>query len=203
MVAGLPSGGTSLVAGLLHHLGVDMGDIPTERQQAKTKTTRTYLGFECTLALRTFGALPATSSQAVMIDTARAYADERLVNADGPCGFKLNAMVMLGNCDGVERLPIEIVHVTRDLAATFESDIRYAGDGYARACLRGAFHLALRQLVRRVPPVCEVSYEQTRREPVETVAHLVRCLRIMPTFAQLEAAASFVVPAQQPQELAA
>ena len=43
VVAGMPSGGTSLVAGLLHNLGVDMGRIARGVQPG----ARRYEGFEC------------------------------------------------------------------------------------------------------------------------------------------------------------
>ncbi len=43
MVVGMPSGGTSLIAGLLHHLGVDMGRF----ERGISDGRRKYEGFEC------------------------------------------------------------------------------------------------------------------------------------------------------------
>lgn len=183
MVAGLPSSGTSMVAGVLHHLGVDMGDIPTLAEEQQ-RPGRPYRGYECREARAMIGDLPSGVAPAVLFDAMRTYAALRLARAPGPCGFKLNAAVLVGQCNGLESLPLTIVQVKRDLETTFASDIRHTGEDYGRAMARGALHLALRQLVRRVPPACVIQYEQALRWPFDTVQSLADGLDLQTTAEQ-------------------
>ena len=189
LVAGLPSGGTSTVAGILHHLGVDMGSLTFE-----ATGSRNYLGFECETAKKDIGSLPGDASPEQIESAFRAYLDKRLATASGPCGVKLNLLALLGRCDGLESLPLTVVHVKRNLDDTFVSDIRYTGEDYNRAAWRGVYDLALRQLVRRVPPVCTIQYEDAIAYPYRTVQTLVTALGLTPTQAQTDKAIAFINP---------
>ena len=189
LVAGLPSGGTSLVAGVLHHLGVDMGEVATHAYGS-----RNYLGFECEIAKREFGGLPSDASPDTMLATAQSYFDKRLAAAYGPVGVKLNILILLGQCKGVEALPIKVVHVKRNLEDTFASDIKYTGEDMGRAATRGMLDLGLRQLVRKVSPAAVIEYETSIREPRLTVEVLVAALQLNPTPGQVEAAIAFIDP---------
>jgi hypothetical protein len=94
----------------------------------------------------------------------------------------------------VETLPIAIVHVKRDLATTFASDIRYTGERYDRAATRGVLHLGLHQLVSKVPPVCIINYEDAIAYPAVVVRSLAKSLDLFPTQAQIDKAIEFINP---------
>ena len=194
MVAGLPSSGTSMVAGVLHHLGVNMGNLPTSEQEQATATMRHYRGFECEDAKRQIGGLPSTCGLEDVFSASQDYIEWRLATATGPAGVKLNLLAVLGLADRLEDLPLAVVHVTRDLETTFESDIKYTGMDIKRASNRGLRHLALRQLVRRVRPACVIRYELALGNPDYTVHKLADSLGLAPTGGHMNAAINFVNP---------
>lgn len=190
LVAGLPSGGTSMVAGTLYHLGVDMGSLTLA-----ASGRRNYLGFECETARRDIGGLPADASHETIGQAFEQYLDKRLAEANGkPYGVKLNLLALLGAYSRLEQLPIVVVHVRRDMERAFASDIRYTGEGYARAAWRGMYDLGLRQLVQRVPPACTVQYEDAIANPRQAVNLLKEALRLTVTFRQYETAIEFIDP---------
>lgn len=191
-----------MVAGVLHHLGVDMGDVPTVEQLKRVDTTRHYRGFECQEAIRQFAQLPADATCGQMMHAAGQYIGQRLMSADGPVGVKLNPLLLLARCDGLERLPLTVVSVGRNLESTFSSDIKYRGVDWERAAQRGIYDLAWREFVRRVPPVCHVPYEQAIAAPRLWVWTLMCALGLKPDAAQFEAAIEFVNPIQCKWEVA-
>ena len=87
VVVGMPSGGTSLVAGLLHHLGVDMGRIAEGAQPGP----RPYEGFECLDCWEGAieGAFDPAAAEAFMSSVV-GYVDARRAAASGPIGVKHN-----------------------------------------------------------------------------------------------------------------
>lgn len=189
MVAGLPSGGTSVVAGILHHLGVDMGRVRSDEETlaaARTlKSARHYRGYECTVLAKMF----STSSPYRVV---REYVQRR---CERPAGFKSNLCVLLGNSlDPIETLPISVLHVTRDLQDTFESDIKYTGNDTDRAQLRGLLHLGLTRLVERIPPTLTLSYEEILRDRYGTVTSIIRAFGLSASADTVDQAAQFIDP---------
>ena len=194
MVAGRPSGGTSMLAGVLHHLGVDRGECPTVEQLKRVDSTRHYRGFECSLAVRMFGNLPPDATCDMLTATMHEYIRRRLSRTDGPAGVKLNSLMHLGGCEGLEELPLTVVAVERDLEATFASDIKYRGIDWGRAAQRGILDLAYREFVRRMPPVVTVRYEDAIERPLTTVYAVESALGLMPTLTQRAEAARSIDP---------
>lgn len=172
MVAGLPSSGTSLVAGLLHHLGCRMGRVPTIAEHQQTGSTRPYLGYEC---LDFLGELqPLRDVQpSVLLTLLRRYIQRRQ-HEPTPIGIKHNVLSLLGLYDEVTTLPLQIVHVQRDLAETFSSDIKYKGYNFARAGWRGQLHLGLTRLLERLEPTTTIDFEEARVSPYLAAVRLKR-----------------------------
>ena len=181
----------------LHHLGVEMGDVPRH----KAIDCRPYWQCECESARREFGALPLLAGEDVMFWTAKRYIDRRLREASGPCGVKFIPLVLLGLCGDVETLPITVVYAKRNLDDTFASDIKYRGVDVTRAMLRGACHLALRELVRRVPPACVIEYQAACGDPENTVLTLVESLGLTPTVEQWRGAVASIDPINCKREI--
>lgn len=184
------------MAGVLHHLGVDMGRMLTEEQlRAIPWNKRRYRGYEdadayelvCSPAVR--GRPPEQ-----IYNGLDAYLYRRLKDAKGPVGCKVPEMSMIAVCDGIEDLPITVVHADRDMNATFESDIKYRGLDYNRAAMRGILDLALRVLLERIPPVCTIRYEEAIKEPGVAVARLMRTLELKPDVTQTEKAIASIDP---------
>jgi hypothetical protein len=195
MVAGLPSGGTSAVAGMLHHLGVDMGrcrSLDEQRQAAKAlSSSRRYMGYECTALYQKFRQQPPMDADAAYV-MVRRYIRKRL-EVQGRHGFKNNPAVWLGLAShDVESLPIDVLHITRDVEDTFDSDIKYTGYDENRAKLRGLLHMSLHRLVRRVPPQLTLRYSDVVDNPLKAVAETVEAFRLDASWTSMSNAATFL-----------
>ncbi|GAG08262.1 unnamed protein product, partial [marine sediment metagenome] len=121
-VVGTPSGGTSAAAGILHHLGVDMGE--------PMPTMRPYLTFEDRNGRR-FDR-PTGEDEAVALVAGpkggrrfRDYLEWRLEQANGRlCGVKLGASYWMGDPDPAT-LPVRILKVNRPWESSVNSDAGY------------------------------------------------------------------------------
>jgi hypothetical protein len=197
MVAGRPSGGTSLVAGALHHLGIDMGDTEAMERIAKGNigNRRLYHGYEDANVYDVLGDLEGDPMYWEMDQAMREYLDNRLEKANGRAvGVKVPAMVMISRCPTLPTWPMVIVHADRNINTTFNSDIRYRGWDFERAAIRGVLDQALRHLLKRFPPVCRISYEEALIWPERAVDTLIDSLGLVPTPGEREAAIEFIDP---------
>ncbi len=122
-VCGTPRGGTSCVAGILHHLGVDMGQFKPEGPDG-------YCTFEDTRAAtftRPMGRYPGDHVLAFFAGADgfrdfRAYLEMREYEAKGtPWGCKLGTNYPLSDPDPAT-LPVRWVFVDRPLEVSIRSD---------------------------------------------------------------------------------
>jgi hypothetical protein len=195
VVVGMPSGGTSLVAGLLHHLGVDMGRVAEGVQPG----ARQYEGFECLDCWEggITGAFDPAAAQQFMASVV-SYCDARRAAATGPVGVKHNPLVWLGMFSGIGALPIRLVHVRRPLDDVMRSDRRYRGDDLGRAGRMGMHWLAMQRLLEQVPPSATLDFGLVRESPAAAIATLVDALALAPGEEQVAGARAFVVPPSPP-----
>ena len=104
-VAGCPSGGTSMVAGILHHLGVNMGRF-MDRPGSRGYTTFEDCDME---RFKDGSGRPSIP----------AYVDYRLQGPGPyPRGFKHTPLWL----DGTDDVPLEVIHVQRPLEDAIKSD---------------------------------------------------------------------------------
>ena len=189
------------MAGVLHHLGVDMGDIEGVEALAKNApgNRRQYCGYE---DMGVYHALAQCQVNGIddplfakMDQHIQAYLRDRLASANGqPCGVKAPSFVMTSRCPSLTLWPMVVVHADRDVDAAIASDIKYRGFSYERAVERGIMDLALRQFLTRITPVCTIRYEDALVSPRYAVAALVNALDLEPTPDQRQAAIDFIDP---------
>lgn len=191
VVVGMPSGGTSLVAGLLDHLGVDMGRVARGIQPG----ARAYEGFECLDCWEGAieGAFEPAAGKAFMTSVVR-YLDTRRGVGAGPAGVKHNPLVWLGMFSGIEALPIRTVHVHRPLDEVMRSDRRYRGDDLGRAGRMGMHWLTMQRLLEQIPPRAALEFGRVREDPELAIATLIEAFDLAPDEAQTAGARAFVQP---------
>lgn len=103
-VLGTPNSGTSCVAGILYHLGVDMGELYDSTRN------RGYMTFECQQYRGYRGSF-------------REYLNIRLRDGEGPQGIKCESRAWEGD-DSPETLPVRILAVNRPLEDAIASSRR-------------------------------------------------------------------------------
>ena len=191
LVAGMPSGGTSVAAGLLHHLGVDMGRI----ERGVAPGPRRYEGFECLDCWEDGiqGAYDPARTEDFMTSVS-AYLQTRLQTADHPYGVKHNPLVWLGMFDGIDTLPIRILHIHRPLDEVMVSDRRYRGDDLHRAARLGMATLALARLLEQITPTLSLEFRHVLADPMGSTEAIVDHFELTPSTSQRAEAIRFVDP---------
>ena len=200
-IAGTPAGGTSCVAGVLHHLGVDMGEITV------APGIRGYPTYEDTL----IGSYKIAPPEGVSLaDGQRChfpeYIQHRLELADGkPAGVKCAATYWYGH--DVTGLPLNVIIVNRPLEDTVVSNVAawkrihdqrgeeltvYEAQAKAAAAVTYWYaKTTLRQIIR---PVIEIDFYDVLECPMDAVVALSSTLDLRPTTEQERAATRFIDP---------
>jgi hypothetical protein len=201
-VLGTPSGGTSVAAGILHHLGVYMGNIPP------LPGKRGYMTFECRNARQYVPESPNPVAEVVAgkggSRNFRAYLRWRLSIADSaPQGVKLGAAYWLGDPDPAS-LPIRILRVHRPLIDSIRSDARYqrairdsftAEDHVLRCAQIAGYFVAADELCLMIRPTLQLQFcNDLLGDPTRSVKDICRSFNIHATQAQESAAISSVDP---------
>lgn len=211
IVSGCEYSGTSLTAGVLHHLGVNMGEIETPQDLWLQRHTheyvategqpRDYLSYQC----RTFEHM----TRPFLVDghPGNFYHAEALgeclmhygLMRTGVWGVKHTALLFLTWYSGLSKLPAKWVLTQRRAEDQMHSCRKYCGDSTGLALWVAAVfgvqrlaYLRLRQQLAETPQVLVVDYELTRRYPRRTIDRLVDYVHITPTAAQVAAALDFV-----------
>ena len=209
LVTGREYSGTSLVAGVLHHLGVDMGNIETPAQLAQQQahwgayfpggTPRGYLSYECqTFLAQVLPLFPlATYANRFhaegLLTLLTTYAQTR----SGQWGMKSPLLLFLAFTAQLEALPAQWVLTVRDVEAVCASGRKYLGaeSPYAlfAADMRGRLDLAYRLCCERLrQQAIWVDFETLRDCPEVGVPSLSAQLGLTPTCSQFQAAQAFV-----------
>jgi hypothetical protein len=204
-VVGTPSGGTSAVAGVLHHLGVDMGEYPSEAGM------RGYTTFE-DIETATFKVTPSGHGSRVVRQRLRmrdyiAYRRERQRRGIR-IGTKGSALWWLDE-PNPEELPIDIVRVLRPIEHAIRGDARVqqimANDHQSkpawtpkrridRAQAIAATWAAGEMLTEVIEPVISLHFADLVAKPQKIIGELVNALKITPSENQIDAAALFIDP---------
>ena len=124
VIPAVPSSGTSALAGVLHHLGINMGVYSLENQEQK----RGYQMFEdkeIGLFCSQFSPehIPMAPKLMSIRCRWRHYVNHRFMGSDGPQGCKLPATLMIQD-DDITSLPVVYLDVTRPLEDSISSDIK-------------------------------------------------------------------------------
>lgn len=210
LVTGLEYSGTSLVAGLLHHLGVDMGEIDTPAQLAAFQrawrsqqcegAARHYLSYECQRFQR--AAIPLLL-QSTVENHYHAQALGTLLDHYGDTrpagwGLKSTSLLYLAWWDGLARLPARWIVTHRRLEAVDASGAKYCGVTSPAALWaaqgRGVQQLARQRLLQRLAPrdCLVLDFDDIRMAPTVAIDSLAHFLDLAPTDSQRAAAAAFV-----------
>jgi hypothetical protein len=209
LVTGLEYSGTSLAAGLLHHLGVDMGQIETPEQLWAHRATweslqcdgqpRGYLSYECQDFLQ--HALPylrdATPANHYNGECLGELLSHYALTRHGLWGLKSTQLLFLAWWSGLETFPARWVLTQRPLEDVTLSGATYTGVntpwGLWAAQVQGVQRLASLRLTCRLgdrPTV--LRYHHVRQQPQDAIGQLIETLDLHPTPAQVAAAVNFV-----------
>lgn len=183
-VVGTPNGGTSCIAGMLYHLGVDMGQV------SEAPTTREYPVFE-DQRLRRHSA-----------KRFREYIGMRLVEADGKrAGVKCCSWFWMED-PHPETLPLDVVAIHRPLEHSIRSSLRRNSAPnktlaaqkaiVKRAGDIGRAWVAKELLLDIHRPVISLKFQQVLDDPVRTAQMLDSKLRLDARGSQIKAAYNFV-----------
>lgn len=209
IVIGHNRGGTSMIAGILHNIGVRMGPIhsPPEWVDRQWATPTGHYENRDFASLNGMILDPSgrwrlranprwlrdRECPPTMVEAMKATIRR---NEGGLWGWKDNLTVFLVD----QYIPLvadpHLLFVTRDPAAVANSLHRRDGANLAEA--RRAMDIYSARIMEtrekfRALPTLFVSYETTLRSPAETIRAIVKFLGLSPTLAQLEAAKALVL----------
>jgi len=198
MVLGLESGGTSTAAGILHHLGVRMGKLNLETAKTADNLLKAFNTYECMDLVKAIkrqagGRFNFDDFGNAVIN----YIAKRHHEAGGTrAGFKNVATATLGMMrkSALDKLPIEIFQIKRDLNKVFDSVIKYRGVDYQCVSQVAAGYLSIQQLVLKMPPVLSLNYEDILADPRGSVEQVRDAFGLKVTNRQFERAVKFVDP---------
>jgi len=188
-VPAVPSSGTSMVAGVLHHLGVNMGNCASNRLAKR----RGYEQFE-DLDVSMFGWKPDGSGDSLMGQRFRflEYMNYRYMTQEGRLGVKSLPTVWMYN-QRVEAWPIDVLDVRRPLMTALEKDINrlatrkertpewtpFTGPQVmARYGGVAAMHWARERLIEFHPPKLTVEYDEFRKDAPTWIEKIVEVFEL-------------------------
>ena len=159
----MPCGGTSLVAGILYHLGVDMGDVDFD----VSSHVKPYQKFECREMLGIVDNLGPNASIHDLHDSFKEYCRE-----GGVKNFTLNRLAF--HPELLDDLPISTIHAKRDVEAAFMSDVKYRGWHPERGAAMGRMYLMMKKMLLESPPVVVADFDRILADPVGETKALAR-----------------------------
>jgi hypothetical protein len=184
IVVGTASSGTSMVACVLHHLGVDMGDLSDHLIK------RAYPDYED----KGFMELPVGPIPECW--PVQEYIDQRRERAKPGSwvGLKNPSFCVLGECPTVELDGVSMVYTHRDIHEIIESDRRITG--WARNMVRAAN--AAERMERLIPGIGVDTSAVRHTAPKRIWVRLfAQELGLDPTDDQIEAAAASINPLRE------
>ena len=155
LVVGVPCGGTSLAAGILYHLGVDMGDVDFDVSGVKP-----YPKFECREMLGIVDKLGSDASIYDLHDRFKEYCKR----GGGVKNFTLNRLAL--HPELLDDLPITTIHVRRNVETAFMSDAKYRGWNLERGAAMGRMYLTMLKMLAERPPVAVADFNRILTDPV-------------------------------------
>lgn len=189
IVVGTASSGTSMVACILHHLGVDMGDLSDHENQ-----NRDYPSYED----KGFRKLPVGPIPECW--PVQDYIDQRREQAEPGSwvGLKNAAFCVLGECPTIELEGVQMVYTHRDIHKIIETDRLQVGR--ARNLVR--LVNATERMSRLLPGetvVTDVVRGLSKREMeiLHWVSMFAHEIGLDPDYGQIEAAAASIRPPRE------
>jgi hypothetical protein len=196
VIPAVPSSGTSMVAGVLHHLGVHMGNVHSERWTR----LRGYEQFEDLdigmFTWRQNGPMDHLVNQRIRF---REYMNYRFATQAGRLGVKTLPTIWMS--DGhVEQWPIDILDVRRPLQTALDKDIERmatrperepgkepftAWESMARYGGVASMAWARDALLKFHPPRLTVDYDEFRANPPVHIEKIVEVFGLEPTDRQM------------------
>lgn len=192
LIPAVPSGGTSALAGVLHHLGVDMGEFSLEAAEKK----RGYEMYEDT-NIRYFCSrfedqyIPMAPRLLATRMRFRHYLNHRLIGTEGPQGVKISASLCQQD-EKLATLPIVTLDITRPLEDSIIADLKRAvqKDGYrdksekgirivhnVRAADIAACWWAKKELLSVIEPELTITFNELVRYPRKSVENIIVALQ--------------------------
>jgi len=185
VIYGLPRGGTSLVAGILHHAGFDMGDI---RGRVKS-----YPNGESYPTYEDRGYLPHIHQhtknkkvkELVLEDAValRRYVNRRLIRANGrPAGVKMPGMHLWSAVPDWVNMPVVTIRVVRPLADSVASSVRKNPGTLAAQWESNGLSMldSMDKFEKQRPPLVTIDFygflDGMRMEPDGTICSLLKRL---------------------------
>lgn len=202
-VLGLPSGGTSCVAGILHHLGVNMGNIRERSKEAKRRPYYRYedRGFKKVMRGTWPGPLlePVCSPQEAF-EKFEQYIQTRLSLMDGALGIKVIRTCYCGLDRRAASLPVYPIFVMRPIEESRASENRRYSDKPKRMGQNRVDRLDVIQMmietfrygVWNSLPHLEVSFGGVLQNPEEEVLRIRDALKLRSSDEQVQAAINHV-----------
>jgi hypothetical protein len=210
LVTGLEFSGTSLVAGLLHHLGVDMGAIETPAQLQRLQAAWQHQ--QCEGALRAYRSYECQRFQAAAMPLLLQSTCENRYHAQAlgtllerysdsrphGWGLKSTLLLFLAWWEGLDSLDARWIVTHRRLDAVAVSGATYCGTTSPAALwaaqVRGVQQLARQRLLSRLVhhPVLLLDFDDIRVAPRVAITRVVNFCHLAPTDGQQAAAEAFV-----------
>ncbi len=157
LVVGMPCGGTSLAAGILYHLGVNMGDVDFD----VSEHVKPYAKFECREMLEIVHNLGTNASANDLHDSFKEYSGRR---EGGVKNFTLNRLAF--HPELLDDLPISTIYAKRDIETAMMSDVKYRGWDPERGAAMGRMYLAMKKMLVEKPPVAVADFDRILIDPV-------------------------------------
>lgn len=189
IVCGTDFSGTSLVAGLLHEAGIDMGDIETEEEVRDGQTLLPYMTYECQIYRESVAVLPARVLSGELpegewvnelVDTFQAYTEFRNTSK-ARWGFKNNGLVHLALDNRINYEDYDWVLVTRPFDESYRSCKKYLGNDPRYFTVLIKHHGAVFQWVKSPRPKIVIEYNRLLANPETETNRLLVSLGITPS----------------------
>lgn len=182
------STGSNMVAGLLHHLGCDMGAEPAVKGHRKFKRLEPKLPLPVTRELKG----DVEEKQKKYIEKLRKYIEERRDEANGrPFGAKHPSYSFVLIHPDARDLPIRLVNIKRDHNDILDS-LLDKGPLRRNIVKAGGIHMLNQYLVESWKPEITLHFDEVRSNPEETINKLCESLQLNPTDEQLKAAKEWI-----------
>lgn len=209
IVSGVMNSGTSAAASILHHLGVDFGNIHTLEELRAIEKCRVnapemrYQDFEDREAYKIF-ALATQNGALYVSQLAEAfisYFRYRMQNSDAIVGFKIPMFGVMGSIDSkalFKDLPIEILAVKRPIEEVFDSIERVMNPEQLKelhidiAQQLGHLWYGWRLIHRKIKPSLTISYDTIKEETEKAVETIADVFQLKPQTCQIENAIKFI-----------
>ena len=194
MVLGIEGAGTSILAGALYYLGVDMGHVTFKEMLPGDPSP--YDSYECIDLIEVIKERGgAEFNYPEFFWGMKQYIDKRM-SQNGPQGFQHPLAMLLGLKRAVTSLPIVTVAIERDLEDVFKHQLNSSRGLYNldRASKIGVQVYLDWAMLELMPPVFQTNFRRAIKYPGMCVQGLIEALDLHPSEKQRKTAIDFIYP---------